>query len=118
MFFKKTEKGNTCGTVISNSILLYLFKKVKENTFFNTLRIVEDKYYQAMSRQELAEYVDQVPTDSESDLSHDLPFYERFSFKILNAYMQFVTDTYNLPWILDKTYYPWKRCFEIGLIAH
>lgn len=110
--------GNTLGTVISNSILLYLFQKQKENTFFNSLRLLEDCFYQAIFRQELEYYVEQVNTDSVNNLSNDLAFYEKFSFKVLNTYMEAITGTFTLPWKLDKIYYPWKRCFEIGILAH
>ena len=74
--------GNTLGTVIANSILLHLFDKQRANTFFNTLRIVEDDHYQAGLRQELVAYVTQVNGASVFDLSHDLPFYDRYAYKV------------------------------------
>ena len=68
--------------MIANSILLHLFDKQRANTFFNTLRIVEDDHYQAGLRQELVAYVTQVNGASVFDLSHDLPFYDRYAYKV------------------------------------
>jgi len=110
--------GNTLGTVISNSILLYLFKKGKENTLFNSLRILEDNYFQAILRQYLEIYVNLVHGDSPDNLATDLTFYERFVYKVLNSNMQDICDTFSLPWKLESAYFPWNRTFEIGLIAH
>ena len=68
--------------MIANTLLLHLFDKQRANTFFNTLRIVEDDHYQAGLRQELVAYVGQVNGASTFDLSHDLPFYDRYAFKV------------------------------------
>jgi hypothetical protein len=70
--------GNTLGTVIGNSVLLYLFKNTAlPNKYFNTLRILEDCQYQALLRQELINYVEHVSGDDINNLATDLEFYER-----------------------------------------
>ena len=111
--------GNTLGTVISNSILLSLFNKTQENAMFNSLRFLEDDYYQATSRQFLEEYVDQVNGMSTSNLAGqgDLKFYEDWIYKLMNSKYMDINSRYSLPYILDKAYYPWNRTFEIGFIV-
>lgn len=66
--------------VVANSILLALFGSGnnKGNEYFNSLRILEDCYYQALLRQELENYIWNVTGDSINDLSDDLNFYVRY----------------------------------------
>jgi len=131
-----SSPGNTLGTVISNCVLLHLFNKQLENTFFNSLRILEDEYYQALLRQELEAYVSQVigkdydllsllsslliPSisgDSVNNLATDLGFYERYVWKVLASNLEEIDETYSLPWKLNEAYFPWNRTFEIGFVA-
>lgn len=117
--------GNTLGTVISNAILLSLFGQSANatgNTYFNTLRIVEDVHYQAQLRQRLVAYVSQCPADSVSNLAQEpgpigLPFYTEYVYKVLSARTQEVAQTYATGWSLRRAYFPWNRTFEIGLVA-
>jgi hypothetical protein len=121
--------GNTLGTVISNTVLLVLFGKGGgitsnnsptsaqiANTYFNTLRIVEDGYYQAKYRQVLIDYVNLAPNDTMLTLYNDLEFYDAFTYKLLWGATSKVTQVYNLPWFLSSVYYPWNRTFEIGML--
>jgi len=108
--------GNTLGTVISNSIILFLFEGHKANTIFNELRIIEDLGYQAILRQELEQYVEET-SDSTENLAVDLNFYERYVWKVLANGMDELSEIYSLPWQLKEVYFPWNRTFEIGLIA-
>ncbi|KAH3767954.1 DUF4127 family protein [Pelomyxa schiedti] len=111
--------GNTLGTVISNTIILSLFQSRDENTFFNTLRITEDEYYQADLRQSLEDYVNRMDDATCEDLTSDLPFYEEFSWKALAARMRLIDSSLGaIAWSLDSCYYPWNRTFEIGFVAH
>ncbi len=48
------------GTVISNSILLSLFRSKLQNSMFVSLRILEDRWYQANVRQTLVNYVNTI----------------------------------------------------------
>jgi len=105
--------GNTLGTIISNSVLLHLFGDIKSNGYFNTQRILEDMYYQALSRQELTNYVYQAG-DSVNALNTDLVFYDRYSYKILNSYYAQINTLFQTPYQLQSIYYPWNRTFEIG----
>ena len=47
-------------------------------------------------------------------LDNDLPFYTRYSLKVLAAYAARVADAYALPFALESVYYPWNRTFEVG----
>jgi len=111
--------GNTLGCAISNAIVLYLFNNGNENTRFNSLRILEDKYYQVIVRTGLENYVNQIIDTNEtvSNLQPDLDFYQRYVFKILKSYMYQIQATYNLTWELSSIYFPWNRTFEIGLLT-
>ena len=113
-----TLLGNTLGTVIANTIILSVFQDGEHNSFFNTLRILEDEYYQATVRQWLQDYVDNVNDATISDLSSDLPFYDRFSYKVESSLCEDIVADFDLPWVLDSCYYPWNRTFEIGFTAH
>lgn len=114
--------GNTIGTVVSNTILLHLFPQSTSSTSkqanakFNSLRLLEDYYYQADYRQVLSSYVDQITNTEEnsSNLTPDLSFYERFSFKLLSARYDDINQLFLLPFTLNSIYYPWNRTFEIG----
>ena len=137
--------GNTIGTVVANSIVLAIYghghehdkvmktssslllnsrknqKQAEANVMFNTLRILEDVYYQSRHRQDLITYVDQIySTNGEcsTNLTADISFYDRYTYKLLQA--RFVTDIKNpfvLPdeWNLSSIFFPWNRTFEIGL---
>ena len=122
--------GNTIGTVVANSILLSVFRKDTDvdvyntreaNAMFNTLRILEDVYYQSQHRQDLVSYVGRVdPADGEcaSNLTADLSFYSKYSFKLLQArFSDDMKASFALPdaWALNSIFYPWNRTFEIGL---
>lgn len=108
--------GNTIGTVVANTVLLTLFRDGVNNGAFNALRILEDMHYQAALRQELVAFVSDLsdPSETASNLVPDLEFYQRYSFKRLNAHFKNITATYGLPWQLESIYYPWNRTFEIG----
>lgn len=116
--------GNTLGTVAANAVLLARFTAARAagrdpaaaaNRRFTLLRVTEDALYQASVRTALNVY---VPAAGESitDLSGDLGFYERYSFKPLHAQSGpwaislGISDT-----VLARAYYPWNRTFEIGL---
>ena len=123
--------GNTIGTVVANTILLHLFRGrgsvysksaahyTNTNAVFNTLRILEDRHYQADFRQTLIDYTNEVDSsygECSSNLTKSLGFYEEYSQKVLAyRYKQLIVD-YSLPstWIINTTYYPWNRTFEIG----
>lgn len=119
--------GNTLGTVIANTVLLALVERTAEteaaNTYFNTLRLVEDVHYQAQLRQRLAAYVYQVPADSVTNLAAQgdgdlgLSFYVNYAYKVLKARTADIATTYGVPWELEALWYPWNRTFEIGLNA-
>jgi hypothetical protein len=122
--------GNTIGTVVSNTLLLVTSPRmqlsqsvdddiVKANQIFNSLRILEDAEYQSVSRQVLADYADSLDSSEENslNLTPDLAFYERFSFKLLNQKYADIVSAYNLNLKLSSIYYPWNRTFEIGLLV-
>ena len=46
--------------MISNAIVLHIFRQGAANAHFNTLRILEDKNYQASWRQLLTNFANQV----------------------------------------------------------
>ena len=119
--------GNTIGTVVANSIILTLFRDREQgslneaNVMFNTLRILEDVYYQSRHRQDLKTYVGQINPiygESSSNLTADLSFYDRYSYKLLQA--RFAEDIKPAFAISDQVnlrsiFFPWNRTFEIGL---
>lgn len=110
--------GNTIGTVVANTVLLTLFKGGFENAHFNSLRILEDYYYQSDSRKQLSSFANQVTNvegESSSNLELDLTFYERFTFKLLSARLEDVMNAFTLPFTLNSVYYPWNRTFEVGM---
>jgi len=130
--------GNTLGTVISNIIILNLYGYnnssnndntgssidnngdiLRNNGYFNSLRILEDNYYQAIFRQELSNYVDHVRGDSTNTLNTDLEFYKRYTWKRLNSDYYNINSHYNNEniYALRETYFPWNRTFEIGFIS-
>ena len=117
--------GNTLGTAAANAVLLARFAApgapareaaVAANRRFTLLRIIEDALYQASVRSSLNLY---VPAAGEAitDLTPDLDFYERYSFKPLRAQGLPWTPLLGLPdsTALERCFYPWKRTFEIGL---
>jgi len=114
--------GNTLGTVISNSILLHLFRDFGDsNRRFTILRLLEDDFYQATFRQYLSIYAENVsPPDSPSNLSNDLLFYIHFSQKLLSAKIDNIKEIYKdaNSYTLASVYYPWNRTFEIGLFLN
>ena len=101
--------GNTLGTVISNIILLNVFPNANPtgNSQFNTLRILEDCYYQALVRSELIDYVMNVTGDDINNLATDLQFYEHFTWKLLNSDYEMINQLYSTEFVLDSVYYPW-----------
>jgi len=105
--------GNTLGTVISNTILLQLFKDYLANQQFTVLRLLEDLKYQAVIRPELINYVEST-TDSVFDLSSDLNFYTAFVRKRLIYELTKLKQNYQLSYQLDQVFFPWQRTFEIG----
>ncbi|MEJ6950465.1 DUF4127 family protein [Natronospora cellulosivora (SeqCode)] len=106
--------GNTLGTVIANSIILFLFNKKQENQHFNTIRFLEDVSYQSSIRTDLMNYIYKT-SDSIFDLSNDLNFYTKFVSKQMEHEYKKLKKSYKLPYKLKKVYFPWKRTFEIGL---
>eukprot|EP00027_Filamoeba_sp_ATCC50430_P017471 CAMPEP_0168577266 /NCGR_PEP_ID=MMETSP0413-20121227/20697_1 /TAXON_ID=136452 /ORGANISM="Filamoeba nolandi, Strain NC-AS-23-1" /LENGTH=386 /DNA_ID=CAMNT_0008611013 /DNA_START=405 /DNA_END=1562 /DNA_ORIENTATION=+ len=101
--------GNTLGTVVANSIVLALFPSklhAYHNCYFNSLRILEDYYYQALARQQLINYIYQVGDDI-NDLSSDLLFYRRYMYKILSRNYEDIKAAYNLSFELHDVYFPW-----------
>lgn len=114
--------GNKLGCVISNALLLSLFPQPASrvgNAFFTSLRVLEDKWYQANYRQELVAYVNSLyDMETVQDLSPDLAFYERFMWKLLESQYAQITQLWDLPFQLDGVYFPWNRTFEIGFYAH
>jgi len=111
--------GNTIGTVVANAIILNLYGKAKPNAAFNSLRILEDFYYQAGVRQDLIQYVNQISMqegENIENLAPDISFYERFVYKVLN--FKFNSFSYLFQphnFTLSDVYFPWNRTFEIGL---
>lgn len=126
--------GNTLGTVVANSILLWVFRDSKlnsnkasrvdsllspcisgdlkcANSYFNALRILEDKDWQAILRQLTRNYIYQTPGDSINDLSNDLPFYENFVFKSMSAKLNQLKKVLGLQFSLTGAYFPWNRTF-------
>lgn len=106
--------GNTLGTVIANSIILYVFNRYQENQHFTTIRFLEDVSYQASIRTELMKFIDKT-SDSIFDLSNDLDFYTKFVCKQMEYEYIKLKENYKFPYKLSKIYFPWKRTFEIGL---
>ena len=131
--------GNTIGTVVANSIILTIFShrhdnrmedsssyetkknQRQANTMFNSLRILEDAYYQSRHRQDLISYVGQIYSttgECASNLTSDISFYERYAYKLLQArFVEDVKEPFALPkeWNLRSIFFPWNRTFEIGL---
>lgn len=81
------------------------------NSYFNLLRILEDRDWQAILRQKLVSYIVDVPTDNVYKLDSDLPFYERFSFKSMKAKGEALCKMLDLKFKIDSVYYPWNRTF-------
>lgn len=112
--------GNTIGTVVANTIILSLFGESSQvaNAAFNSLRLLEDVSYQASLRQDLSAYANAITNTGEtsSNLSPDLDFYNRYAFKSLSARYDDIVKTYGLVSVLQSTYFPWNRTFEIGFI--
>lgn len=127
--------GNTLGTVVANSILLWIFRNSKPNpiqgnnaidryvspcqagdvncanSYFNSLRILEDKDWQAILRQLTRNYIYQTPGDNINDLHNDLDFYEGFVFKSMSAKLNQLKKMLGLQFSLAGTYFPWNRTF-------
>ena len=106
--------GNTLGTVIANSILLYLYQNRTANQYFNTLRLLEDLVYQAQIRVELNNYIKQSP-DSVYNLRDSLDFYQSFVRKRMEYEYSKLKERYQLPYQLKNVFFPWQRTFEIGI---
>ena len=53
--------GNTLGTVVGNSVVLHYFSGTRNasigNSYFNSLRLLEDDNWQADVRQDLENYI-------------------------------------------------------------
>lgn len=88
------------------------------NAYFNVLRVVEDCFWQAGLRQALAGYTTQVDGQSPYTLGDDLPFYERYAWKVLASRAGDVAaDFGGVNVSVASLYYPWNRTFEIGLVG-
>lgn len=87
------------------------------NSYFNMLRIVEDRDWQANMRQIMKTYINQVPSDDPNSLQTDLDFYEKFSFKSLSDKTNQIAKIFDLGFKLTENYFPWNRTFEIGLVG-
>jgi hypothetical protein len=87
------------------------------NSYFNTLRIVEDSNWQAGLRQSLVSYVSGVDGEDVDSLFLDLPFYERYAYKVLASRTHDTAEAFGAGWTLQEAYFPWNRTFEIGLVA-
>eukprot|EP00944_MAST-04C_sp_MAST-4C-sp1_P000881 g881.t1 len=131
--------GNTLGTVAANAILLSTLARVSydssefndvivENKRFTLLRLLEDNYYQGIGvRNELINYIGKTD-DSINNLSTDIEFYERYSYKPLltvSSRLASILDikflsraSSNLEVPLKSIYYPWNRTFEIGFVLY
>lgn len=113
--------GNTLGTVAANAVILTVFndaEAIRANKRFTLLRFLEDVHYQSIVRTDLMDYV-VTSGDSVNNLSTDLLFYEKYSYKLLAhnsaalAKLLMLNFTSFPP--LHSAYYPWNRTFEIGL---
>lgn len=88
------------------------------NTYRQVLRVVEDNFWQALLRQDLSSYVNQVNGENDYTLFMDLDFYERYSLKVLGSRGSDISAAFGLPWNITTLYYPWNRTFEIGMFAN
>ena len=97
--------GNTVGTVISNAVILSTMisqRKIRyftsekfnkycdfctpcergdfscANSYFNLLRILEDRDWQAILRQKMISYIEEVPDNSFNRLDSDMDFYKKY----------------------------------------
>jgi hypothetical protein len=121
--------GNTLGTVISNALILHMYRNqpstASANTYFNTLRILEDKYWQAIVRQQVSNYANQVGSggsgsrmhESSTNLATDLSFYERMVFKSFDSYYSLMCQQLKVNLQLSRVSFPWNRTFEIAVFA-
>ena len=135
--------GNTLGTVIANSVILTVIRWfVKHslitqsaekychyctpcengdwkcaNTYFNLLRIVEDRDWQANMRQKMVAYLQEVPSDNFNHLDSDSEFYQRFAFKSFSSKAQSIIQAFGLSLQIKEVYFPWNRTFEVGISA-
>jgi hypothetical protein len=97
-----------------SSSTLKLVDPVKANGYYNTWRITEDNYWQALLRQTLSNYISQVNGDTTDTLANDLSFYERYSLKVLGSRVEDISGWFGQSWTMSSLYYPWNRTFEIG----
>ena len=92
------------------------------------MRLLEDNYYQGIGvRNELINYIGKTD-DSINNLSTDIEFYERYSYKPLltvSSRLASILDikflsraSSNLEVPLKSIYYPWNRTFEIGFVLY
>ena len=87
------------------------------NAYFNTLRFVEDCYWQAQLRQTLVSYLSQVNGEGPDTLADDLPFYERYALKVLNSRAVDLSSDFGAAVSITTLFYPWNRTFEIGMVG-
>jgi hypothetical protein len=75
------------------------------------LRLLEDKQWQAVLRQKMISYIQEVPSEHFNHLDADTDFYQRFAFKSLQATAQSIIDDFKLPFEIKEVYFPWNRTF-------
>lgn len=85
------------------------------NSYFNMLRILEDKDWQSILRELMRNYIYQTPGDSINDLTNDLNFYQTYALKSLSAKLRKLKQLFGFNFSLTGVYFPWNRTFEIGL---
>jgi hypothetical protein len=137
--------GNTLGSVIANTVILSAVRRYGEgrslgttpssgkyckyctccvrgdykcgNAYFNLLRILEDRDWQAILRQKMISYIQEVPDENFNHLDQDSEFYQRFALKSFASKAKAIQDSYNLKFSIKQVYFPWNRTFEVGIAA-
>jgi hypothetical protein len=137
--------GNTVGTVIANAVILSSMRTVTNrvpirplvgeqychycspcnigdfncaNSYFNLLRILEDRDWQAILRQKMISYIQEVPSDNFNHLDQDMSFYQRFAIKSFESKANQLLSSFKLNFQIAEVYFPWNRTFEIGIYAN
>lgn len=115
--------GNTLGTAIANAALLSMAPwplsqaEQQANARFNTLRLVEDRWWQSDLRQTANAWIAQTNNQTQYSLADDLPFYEALAGWPLAAATDAVSAAFSTNITLLQAYFPWNRTFEIGLVT-
>jgi len=124
--------GNTLGTSVANAVLLALARRggaaaradgpappvpapAAANAYFNTLRLVEDRWWQAGYRASIRAWLAGTPNQTDYDLGDDLPFYAQWAGWPLAGAARTVSDAFGTGVALRRAFFPWNRTFEIGL---